>query len=335
MAFPATDWTDRDTNDLGPGQIYTSITATAQYDNVIAAFQKAAGAPVLANEYVVQAMIAASAVGQSQLKTTTASSSVSTTDSSNSSSVTLTGGTYVLGYESELYKQSSTRSAWGSANLDFYKSRSGGGTTSYSPVVSIRVTSDTGDGSSATFRFRWRYIQSSPPYDHGDGAVFGYVYAILNKDGEIEGTYIAEDPPWYGNTPHSPRTIFRGKDGKEYGRFQKPACCLRDVKEGRISLDEFKARWGECETVDEEITTATKLRGMDELPQPFEVRDGQTTVLLDPMDELTGRMIQMMKAGESPEDLFSEGYLRVDNVCLDKRCGPPGVPIHAAKWRNS
>src|SRR5690606_36361066 len=207
------------------------------------------------------------------------------------------------------------------------------GTIPVSFVTSVEVNiNPVPIGNNMTVTVRQRYVQSSPPYDHGDGPVQGYVYAELRPDGRVGGLYVAEDPPWYGNTVHAPREQFV-KDGKPFGRFVRPACRLCDLKAGKITLDEYMARAGECEVVEEEITPAVKLRGMAGLAQPFlDVKPGRTVVLVDPMDELTGRLIRMMQAGESVPELFAEGYLRVDNEAL-KRGGPPGVPVHPVKWR--
>jgi hypothetical protein len=74
-----TDFVALDTDDLGVDRIATSPTAFALYDNLFAFAEKATGAPVLANDYIVTAMIAnaqvtlgkmaASSVGASNLLT--------------------------------------------------------------------------------------------------------------------------------------------------------------------------------------------------------------------------------------------------------------------------
>lgn len=58
-----TDFVTLDTDDLGVDRIATSPTAFALYDNLFAFAEKAAGAPVLANSYVVAAMMASNSVG--------------------------------------------------------------------------------------------------------------------------------------------------------------------------------------------------------------------------------------------------------------------------------
>lgn len=53
-----TDFAALDTDDLGVDRIATSPTAFAFYENLFAFAEKAAGAPVLADQYVVTAMLA-------------------------------------------------------------------------------------------------------------------------------------------------------------------------------------------------------------------------------------------------------------------------------------
>ena len=55
---------------LTAGKPGTQAVFRALRDNAIAITEKAAGAPVLANSYVVEAMLAASSVSQGKLKTT-------------------------------------------------------------------------------------------------------------------------------------------------------------------------------------------------------------------------------------------------------------------------
>jgi hypothetical protein len=57
-----TDFAPLDADDLGVDRIATSPTAFALYENLFAFTEKATGAPVLANNYVVTAMIADSQV---------------------------------------------------------------------------------------------------------------------------------------------------------------------------------------------------------------------------------------------------------------------------------
>jgi hypothetical protein len=64
------NWTTIPSSVLAIGKPTRSIDITALNDNVTAVMEKAAGAPVLANSYVVEAMLGASAVAQAKIKST-------------------------------------------------------------------------------------------------------------------------------------------------------------------------------------------------------------------------------------------------------------------------
>lgn len=278
---------------------------------------------------ISQSDLNSNSVGQSQLRTTTGTSSVSASGSNGdeTSTISIPGGGWAFASRVRYQTDNASLSS-GTWNL------TSDATTSYVRRYTIRSQTESGPVS-ATTQAQTRYVQSSPPYDHGDGIIEGYDYAEVDSQGRVTALYLAEDPPWYGNTQHTPISQWRDKKtGKEYQRTRRLKCCLQDVRVGKISMAEFIERAGECEDVVEEITSETKLRGMEELPHPFEEKPDRTIVLLDPMDELTGKLIRMMQAGESVHQLFTEDYLRVDNEPC-KRCGPPGVAIHKARWKRT
>lgn len=283
---------------------------------------------------LTQSDIASGAVGQSELKTTTGEVSSS---SASSTIATIPGGLWMLGFQDRATTESGETAGiflgWASFGGGTESGGSWGATTDarndpYTSYVTFSPTTDT-------IFFRSRYVQSSPPYNHGDGDIEGYVYAQLDSQGYVRSLYVCEDPPWYGNTNNQPVAQWRDKKtGKEYQRTRKLKCCKRDVDEGRISFEEFMERAGEVEDVVEEITPEVKLLGMDEIPKPFNEKEEHIIALVDPMDPLTGKLLRMMQAGEAVHDLFRDDYLRVDNEPC-KRCGPPGVVIHKAKWKTT
>jgi len=60
-------WTIIPDSDIDPDSPFTTGLATAYRENVIAAFEKASGAPVLANDYIVTAMVADSQIAHAKL----------------------------------------------------------------------------------------------------------------------------------------------------------------------------------------------------------------------------------------------------------------------------
>lgn len=65
----ASVWTAIPDSDIDPDSPFTTALATAYRENVIAAFEKASGAPVLADDYIVRAMVSTDAIGNDALDT--------------------------------------------------------------------------------------------------------------------------------------------------------------------------------------------------------------------------------------------------------------------------
>ncbi len=66
----ASVWTDIPDSDIDPDSPFTTGLATAYRENVIAAFEKASGAPILANDYIVAAMMGADSVTEDSIDKT-------------------------------------------------------------------------------------------------------------------------------------------------------------------------------------------------------------------------------------------------------------------------
>jgi hypothetical protein len=113
--------------------------------------------------------------------------------------VTLTGGGYV--FYPQLSVTSGNSVYWGKYNTGDTNNQNGcaaySTSTTAETLLNLAVSGGTGT-------VTWNYLHSSPPYDLGDGDVNGFVYLKIDKiTGDILLTHIAEDPPWYGNSPKS------------------------------------------------------------------------------------------------------------------------------------
>jgi len=344
----AQNWTDIADGDVDPDSPVTTGLMQALRDNPEGLAAGVAGAPRvqtagIADGAVTNPKMASSAVGRTELKTTTGDVSASSFSQGDRevNYAALPGGEYGFVPRAKM-NATGTGGRVGAALTGVINDGDGASTfdivlddvgdpwttsfVTYETVVAERTI-----GNNVTVTVRQRYVQSSPPYDHGDGPVMGYVYVIVDNDGNVTGTYIAPDPPWYGNTSQNPTEQFVGDDGKEYARFVRPRHTMDDLKQGRVTAREFA---GGMEEHVEEITTALKLRGMDELPAPFRPRQDRHVVLIDPMDESIQDLLALNTAGGAASELFGDGYLRCDNREIT-RAGPPGVPIHAMKWSNA
>jgi hypothetical protein len=166
-----------------PGDPARAVDYNQTNENIEAAFEKASGAPVLANGYVVEAMVGSGAISRTKLKSTTASQSVSVGGSGGTASITPTGGDYSMGW-------------FAGAAFSTISYRLDGATYS----ASVRFSNS--DAVSRTAYLYSRYIQASPPYNLGNGNIPLFVFAAIdNNTGKVIAASAAEDPPWAYHGP--------------------------------------------------------------------------------------------------------------------------------------
>lgn len=169
-----------------------------------------------------------------------------------------------------------------------------------------------------------RYINSSPPFDLGDGEVGGFFFALVNSSGEIVSHYAADVPPWGYNGPTNICATHQCKaTGKKF-RTVTQELTFEQVMDGVKPKNKL-----------EEITHEIKNKDMALIPHPFgEVPEGHTVVMLDPMDEKIRRMIdyQNLGAGDEVVKAIQDGKIEI-NSDKCKRCGPKGVSIHKMKYK--
>ena len=255
---------------------------------------------------VGQSELGPGAVHQSEMDTSTESDSTSST-----SGVTfiLTAGSWALGNHTNYISGSGSTGAFianvGLIGEDVITIT----TTKYSYLT---MESPTG----ITLESTTRYINSSPPYDLGDGEIALFTWARLNSNGEIVAIQASESPPWAYN---GPTNITPSRVEKNGDKFRT----IRTINEETGAVD----------LVEELITMEIKNRDMELLPHPFASLDaGDTVVLLDPPDML--ELSEIRKAGESVNELLHSDYLRLDNTPIS-RCAPTGVMPCKFKWKNT
>jgi hypothetical protein len=326
-------WTTIADSVLEIGKPIRSIDAFALRDNITAAFEKAASAPVLANSYVVTAMItdanvtqgklANSSVGQAQLKTTTGEVSVTTAVSL----LTLPGGTY--GFYPQLRAQFAgggvVQATIGGIDTSGLSTASWG--TTYVTIILLGTTS-------ATVYAQQRYVQASPPYDLGDGVVPTFVFAMLDASGKVLATYAAADPPWANNGPTNIRADGYDRQGRAFQLRRVTAIKLSDVRADPSRLDEYLAELAAKKPQPVLLTPEMKNADMGQIPHPFLGNDltGRTVVMLDPCCPMMSKLAALSADGESVAELLSGGYVRLDNSPLERRM-PPGVVAVTPQWR--
>jgi hypothetical protein len=169
-----------------------------------------------------------------------------------------------------------------------------------------------------------RYIAASPPFDLGDGEVGGFIFALVNPQGEIVSHYAADVPPWGYNGPTSLAPCRQCPVTKKKYRRVMRARSFEEIMDGAALVYD-----------EQEITQAVKNADMALIPHPFgAVPPGHSVVLLDPMDERIRAAIDYQNAGGDFVDEITAGKIRVDNATLSRK-GPPGVGVHRMVYQYS
>jgi hypothetical protein len=178
------------------------------------------------------------------------------------------------------------------------------------------------DNPSATGYAYQRYVTASPPFDMGDGDSHGFVFALINKNGDIQATYIADVPPWGYNGPTKiTADKINIKTGAKLRKVKKPMT-FEEILDGKAS-----------ESVYQEITQEIKNRDMNLIPHPFgKIPKDCTVVMLDPMSEVLRTIMSEQNAGSDMDfsEMIYNKKIKIDNKKL-KRKGPKGVTIASFK----
>lgn len=331
------DWTALADALFEIGKPIRSVDITALKNNVTALAEGASGAPrlqtaayndlsvttgKLANSAATQAKVAAAAIGQAQLKTATGGGSVST----GWTRAVLPGGEYgfVPGFYNSIYP---SFNVFPEALVGFFDA--GSGTPSFNHNTQTSYVSTRSYGGSGTFLWHQRYIQASPPYDLGDGEVPLFVFALVDSNGEVQGTWIAPDPPWANNGPTDCRALYYDKQGRgwKYARDYSAARAIADPIERAEAMND--APWRLME-----VTHEIKNADMSVLPHPWAtIPDGTTPVLLDPVSPLVQRLALLHWSGEDVDKVLRE-HVRF-GAALSRRVHPPNVDAVEARLKDS
>lgn len=223
----------------------------------------------------------------------------------------LTSPDYSIGYNYAGVGVDST--SFVNATLGGEKQQSGGDWGTQNGYISLIRRNSAGVTNSIGINADVIYIQSSPPYDIGDGEVPLFVFVKLDADGKITQLSAAQDPPWMYNGPTNTNYNKR-VNGRKY-RFEK-------------YVDEN----GEIQKREIEITQAVKNADMDTVPHPFILKENESVVLLDPVETL--ELMELMGAGERVSSFLFNDYLRIDNTPINRAC-PQGVLPCGFKWRDT
>ena len=281
---------------------------------------------------ITQAHIAANAVGQSELKTTTANQS-STIPNDSFASISPTGGQHSLNVFVDASSVGDVR-AYGTGTLH-------GSSTS----IGFKNPSKT----SGTGYLYSRYVQASPPYNLGDGDIPLFIYVVVdNLTGAAEGISVATDPHWAynGGVLLVPDRV--DKFGKKFKNVPQFVAESFDIKSALMSGDPILRQEAldmleNKNTGEVEITHDYQNQTMNVAPHCWMENDltGKTVVLLDPTSPMVLDLYEIHKQNSYNNDiegsvlnLIENQYILFDNTPL-ARTNPEGIISIKPRWKNT
>lgn len=300
-------------------------------DNPIAITEGASGAPkiktaALDDLAVTTSKIALAAIGQSRLKTSTGEVSHSGTVGAN---LTLPGGEFGF-YPRIRTSNVASNAIWGGA----YDGSEGYAayTSSTSDITRIFLRTSS---AYYTAYARQRYVQSSPPYDLGDGEIPLFIFVELDSNGEIISGYSAQEAPWHNNGPTNLTAHIYDESGRGYRKRKDMSniqFTLDDARADQVKMAEYLDAFSKAEEILEPITQEEKQKDMPLIPRPMNPSDGNTVILLDPVCDMTHRLFELTSHDQfSVLELLRSGYIDIDNTPIN-RAAPPGVGVHSFRW---
>lgn len=316
-------------------------------DNPIAITEGATGAPKiqdaafstnsingdkLIDSSITQGKIASSAIGQSQLKTTTASTVGATIGTNTSVNFSLAGGTY----------------SWYQAGIAITTGTTGHPRAQVQPAAAGQVTFTNSDpDNSSAYTVYERYVQASPPYAFGSIYVPLFIYVIIdNSTSKIEGVSVAQDPTWAYHGPTDIRADYidekSGKRFKSCFVLENEGITLREAKaKNKAAFKAFKD--GNVKLIKSmiEINTDFKNSDMNEAPHPWFDNDasifsGKTFLLVDPTSLPMQMLFDLYREVDASEvaNLINEDYLKIENIQTGLHCPSSLMPVKV-KWKNT
>ena len=314
------------------GQVLTAAQMTNLQGDITAVANGDSGAPAIQTAAygtgtVDQAALGANSVGQSEVKTTYQQVSLT-------QEFTATGGVYTIGHS--IQGDDGIGSNWDDYNM--LHRRHSTDTPSFLSRWYWQAV-DPLDNDDA----RLYYINSSPPYDLGDGDIPLFAYALINNGtSEIEQMNIAPDPVWAYNGPTNVVPCrYDRKTGKTYRQVKDmsahPLTFDQAKTAGVSAVKDYCVAFDAADWVEEEITQSIKNADQDLIPNPWignrpDFFAGKTVVLLDPVADSLWKLMEFMEHKEADLSEMVRNYFTIGNTTLPRK-GPKGLMIVSANWR--
>jgi len=267
-------------------------------------------------------MLAFNSVGQSEVKTN--NQTIENTSGSRINFIA-TGGIYVMGHLQDSHNSNTQYPERGSY---------GGGSTD-------NLARWNWTGSSVDGTLNLYYINSSPPYDLGDGEILYFIELnINNSNGKVVSMSAAVDPVWAYNGPTNIIPSRYAQDGRTY-RLRKnmngiPMTMAAAKAEGTSAIADYFSAFKEAPEYEEEITQAIKNADKDIVTHALSQTPGQTQILLDPMSPILETILELAQHDEGSKEISDIvlNYLNIGNTQLNRK-GPAGILIPSIRWKNT
>jgi len=303
-------------------RIQTAALATGAVTYAKTAFSNDLVASDLAVNAVGQSEIAANSIGQSEVKTTYQEETAS---AGSTNEFIATGGIYCIGHTIQ----------GPNADSVFLSRSNSTDTVSYQAKWLL----SNGDGVDIK-GVRLYYITASRPYDLGDGEIPLFIEVEINRNSEIISTSSSTEASWHYNGPTNITPSRYAKDGKTYREIKDmsdvPGTLIAAMQGGsRVALDEYNNAFRSAPWVEQELTQDIKNADMDIVPLTLNnqiLRPDNTTIILDPVSDLTWELFEMTQHSQFSANEFIEKWCDIDNTPL-VRNGPKGVDIVGFKKR--
>lgn len=297
-----------------------AFTAGAIVNADINASAAIATSKLASDNGISQTMLAPNCVGQSEVNGATNTASVPGLFLS-------TGGLYSMGHTIKMAVSGGSPTY---ARCDRY-------TDDTTANAEWNLTTDAGSDPEVILG----YINSSPPYNLGDGEIPLFIYArIMNGTGKLDQHSVAPDPIWAYNGPTNIVPSRYGDNGKVYRQRKDMSAMTRTLKEsvnlGGAAVQEYLAAYESATEYEEEITQSLKHADMDIVPSAYRPSSDSTLVMIDPVSPVLEQLLTLRQhdGGELEVTRIIRDYMVIGNTAL-KRKGPRDILITSMRWKKT
>jgi len=334
-------WVDQ-SSAFGYGSVLTSTQMQNLRDNLAAFAAGDSGAPQITS----QGVLASNIVGQAQIKIASSYHDIAPGSAAAVYFYTSPGGSYTIGGAPKVGFTGGAGADYVTSGVGTFGAYSSDGST----AAGIEAHGTTGRGSYVNYvwigttkggdttRGYVYYIQASPPYDMGDGVCGKFMFALIDKSGNVKQLWVAPEAPWHNNGPTDLRPHGYDNKGSPFKLVLDVPFDLKEAKSDPVKLAEALDAKKNGSYKRKMIDRAMQQADMPLVPHPFtNLAVDDVVVLIDPVSDLCHHVSALEDEDGSDfilGDAIQNGYIKLDNVPLS-RVTPPGVQVVAANWKRT